>query len=66
MDMWYQRSHAKVTLASRYTFLANLWYFRAWKNFGIPDLVSSLIFISRALLDVSGDAIQGGRKDLTR
>jgi hypothetical protein len=32
----------------------------------MPDLVFSVTFISRALLDVSGDAIQGGRKDLTR
>lgn len=66
MNVWDERSHVKVTLASRYTFLANLWYLRAWMNFGIPDLVFSVTFISRALLDVSSDAIQGGGKDLTR
>jgi hypothetical protein len=57
--MWYERSHAKATLAFRYNPLESLWYL-------IIDLLfsPSLTCISRTLPDVSGDAIQGGKVSL--
>lgn len=52
--------NATATLANWNASLAALRYSRACRSFEIPDFESNPSFVSRALLEVSGDEVQEG------